>query len=79
MFFLEFQIYSIFGKSGSSCKHIAACWPCRIRNRNTSGRYLVIIEFTHFASFYAFNTNNDDCKNKEVIQGVKVRVCIDME
>ena len=57
------------------------CSPkaCGMRNRNTSGRYLVIVEFTHFTSFYAFNTNDDDFKKKEVIQGVKVRVCIDME
>ena len=67
------------GESNSVCRHIAAYKPYRMRNRNTSGRYLVIIEFTHFASFYVFNTTEDDFKNKEVIQGVKVRVCIDME
>ncbi|MGN9163016.1 hypothetical protein [Clostridium sulfidigenes] len=36
----------------------------------------IIIEFTHFASFYNFNTNGDDFRNKEVIQDVKVRVGI---
>lgn len=42
-----------------------------MRSRNTSGRYFVIIEFTHLATFYAFTTKGDDFKNKEVISGVK--------
>lgn len=50
--------------------------PCGVRSRNTSQGFLIIIEFTHFASFYNFNTNGDDFRNKEVIQGVKVRVGI---
>jgi hypothetical protein len=47
-----------------------------VRSRNTSQGFVIIIEFTHFASFYNFNTNGDDFRNKEVIQGVKVRVGI---
>ena len=49
---------------------------CGVRSRNTSQGFVIIIEFTHFASFYNFNTNGDDFRNKEVIQGVKVRVGI---
>ena len=50
--------------------------PRGVRSRNTSQGFLIIIEFTHFASFYNFNTNGDDFRNKEVIQGVRVRVGI---
>ena len=41
--------------------------------RNVTGKYLEMFEFTHFATFCAFNTN-DDFKNRELIQGIKVRV-----
>lgn len=40
--------------------------------------YLVIIEFNNFASLYKFYRNGDDFRNKEIIQGVKVRDPIDM-
>ncbi len=33
-------------------------------------------EFTHFTSFFNFRSNGDDFKNKEKINGVKVRVGI---
>lgn len=43
-------------------------------SRNKLQVFDTIIEFTHFAHFYNFNTNGDDFRNKEVIQEVKVRV-----
>lgn len=52
------------------------CGASRVRSRNTSQRFLVILEFTHFASFYNFNMNGDDFKNKEQINEIKVRVAI---
>ncbi|MCM1991364.1 hypothetical protein [Oceanirhabdus seepicola] len=49
---------------------------CGMCNRNTTLRYLVILEFMHFTSFFNFSTNGDDFKNKEQINGVKVRAGI---
>ncbi|MCM1991372.1 hypothetical protein [Oceanirhabdus seepicola] len=49
---------------------------CRMCNRNTTERYLVILEFTHFTSFFNFSTKGDNFKNKEQINGVKVRIGI---
>lgn len=57
-------------------KYIPQYPSCGVRSRNTSQGFVIIIEFTHFASFYNFNTDGDDFRNKEVIQGIKVRVGI---
>ena len=45
-------------------------------NRNTTQRYLVIIEFMHYTSFVNFSTKGNDFKNKEQINGVKVKIGI---
>lgn len=47
-----------------------------MRGRNTKERFLVVIEFTYVTSFSNFNTNGNDFKNKDIIEGVKVRVAI---
>lgn len=54
----------------------SALYTCGERSRTTSQRYLIILEFMHFTSFFNFNTKGDDFKNKEEINGVKVRVGI---
>jgi len=63
---MEIQLVDMLPQMG----HVECC--CE----NTTERFLVIIEFTHFASFYNFSTKGDDFKNKEIIQGIKVRVAI---
>lgn len=56
--------------------HVFLCDTCGDSGRNTSQRYIIILEFMHFTSFFNFNTKGDDFRNKEVIKGVKVRVGI---
>lgn len=56
--------------------HVTTYASCGDRSRTTSQRYLIIFEFMYSTSFFNFNTNSDDFKNKEQINGVKVRVGI---
>lgn len=40
---------------------------CGVRSSNTTRGFLIIIEFIRFVSFFNFNTNDDDFRNKKVI------------
>ncbi|MDQ0479063.1 hypothetical protein [Hathewaya limosa] len=61
---------------GGDSGYVSTHGACGDGSRTTSQRYLIILEFMHFTSFFNFNTKGDDFKNKEQINGVKVRVGI---
>jgi hypothetical protein len=49
-----------------------------VNSTNKLQEFVTIIEFTHFAHFYNFNTNGDDFRNKEAIQAVRLEWGFDM-
>lgn len=49
--------------------------PCGDRSRNTSQRYLIILELMHFTSFFNFNTKGDDFRNKEQVKSWYLKWC----
>ena len=55
-----------------------ALMACGDDCRTTKGRYLKILEFTHFAQFYSFSCDSEIGRKKELIRSVKVVVAVDL-
>ena len=52
-----------------------ACGDC---GRTTQKGYVEILEFTHFAEYYNFNTVNENHRKKEIVNKITVIVALDL-
>lgn len=46
--------------------------------RDTRRSYVEILEFTHFAEYYNFNTVNENHRKKEIVNKITVIVALDL-
>ena len=51
---------------------------CRVRGCTTSGRYVRILDFRHFESFFRFDKNGSNRRKKTLSNGVDVSVVLDV-
>ena len=51
---------------------------CRVRGCTTSGRYVRILDFRHFESFFRFDKNGSNRRKKALSNGVDVSVVLDV-
>ena len=51
---------------------------CRVRGCTTSGRYVRILDFRHFESFFRFDKNGSNRRKKTLSSGVDVSVVLDV-
>ena len=59
-----------------SNKDAVACGGC---GRTTKERYLEILEFTHFVTFFSFNKIGENHKEKILVKKVTVVVALDLD
>ena len=51
---------------------------CGVRGCTTSGRYVRILDFRHFESFFRFDKNGSNRRKKTLSNGVDVSVVLDV-
>ena len=60
------------------CGYVSGDSSCRDCGSTTTGRYLKILEFTHFTDFFSFESDGQNGKKKVQIRKITVEVVLDV-
>ena len=67
-----------FGTINQGRHQIGTIEPCGDDCRTTKGRYLKILEFTHFTDFFSFESDGQNGKKKVQIRKITVEVVLNV-
>ena len=65
-------------RKSSLCRFISTGGACGNCGVDTKERYLEILEFTHFVTFFSFNKIGENHKEKILVKKVTVVVALDL-
>ena len=75
---MQYNVYAkaLFAPFGNQNHTLHTCGGC---GRTTKERYLEILEFTHFVTFFSFNKIGENHKEKILVKKVTVVVALDLD
>ena len=72
------NVCSLFCDAPTNMCSLLGDHTCRVRGCTTSGRYVRILDFRHFESFFRFDKNGSNRRKKTLSNGVDVSVVLDV-
>ena len=60
------------------CGYVPEYGACGDDGRTTKGRYLKILEFTHFVDFFSFESDGQNGKKKVQVRKITVEVVLNV-